>query len=201
VVDVLRRSLRLLPRVPEAGERQRLSARQVESLRLFLTAQSLPLIEAVGWNNAAVALEGFAIGIGGGDSVGAGVDSTDALYLREVFGERSLVKNGTRSQSISTSLRSLVSRVSLMTGRTALLADRPDAESIAKAARAFGQEDDITVLTIRRLPIHDAVQLQPSASQAASPCLIKLQHFAFLASAFASSALPKLKLTFIKQVR
>lgn len=41
---------------------------------------------------------------------------------------------------------------------TALLADRPDAESIAKTAQAFGQEDDITVLTITRLPIHDAVE-------------------------------------------
>ena len=39
-----------------------------------------------------------------------------------------------------------------------LLADRPDAESIAKTAQAFGQEDDITVLTITRLPIHDAVE-------------------------------------------
>ena len=41
---------------------------------------------------------------------------------------------------------------------TALFADRPDAESIANAARAFGQEDDITVLTITRLSIHDAVE-------------------------------------------
>jgi len=35
----------------------------------------------------------------------------------------------------------------------ALLADRPDAASIAATARAFGQEDDITVLTITRLPV------------------------------------------------
>ena len=41
---------------------------------------------------------------------------------------------------------------------TALLAARPDAESIAKAARAFGQEDDITVLIITRLSVRDAVE-------------------------------------------
>jgi serine phosphatase RsbU (regulator of sigma subunit) len=41
---------------------------------------------------------------------------------------------------------------------TALLADRPDAESIAETARAFGQEDDITVLTITRLPIVYALE-------------------------------------------
>jgi serine phosphatase RsbU (regulator of sigma subunit) len=40
----------------------------------------------------------------------------------------------------------------------ALLADRPNAESIAKTALAFGQEDDITVLTITRLPTHDAYE-------------------------------------------
>ena len=39
-----------------------------------------------------------------------------------------------------------------------LLADRPDAESIAKTAQAFGQEDDTTVLTITRLPTHDAYE-------------------------------------------
>ncbi len=40
---------------------------------------------------------------------------------------------------------------------TALLAGRPDAGSIVDAARAFGQEDDITVLTIERLPVSEAV--------------------------------------------
>lgn len=30
--------------------------------------------------------------------------------------------------------------------------------SASKTARAFGQEDDITVLTITRLPIYDAVE-------------------------------------------
>jgi phosphoserine phosphatase RsbU/P len=40
---------------------------------------------------------------------------------------------------------------------TALLADRPDAASIAATARAFGQEDDITVLTITRLPVEHKV--------------------------------------------
>jgi hypothetical protein len=35
---------------------------------------------------------------------------------------------------------------------TTLLAGIPDAESIVDAACAFGQEDDITVLTIERLP-------------------------------------------------
>jgi Stage II sporulation protein E (SpoIIE) len=39
---------------------------------------------------------------------------------------------------------------------TALLANLPDAESIVDAARAFGQEDDITVLTIERLPLFEA---------------------------------------------
>jgi serine phosphatase RsbU (regulator of sigma subunit) len=38
---------------------------------------------------------------------------------------------------------------------TALLAGRPDAESIVDAALAFGQEDDITVLTIERLPVEE----------------------------------------------
>jgi serine phosphatase RsbU (regulator of sigma subunit) len=40
-----------------------------------------------------------------------------------------------------------------------LIIDRPDAESIAKTARAFGQQDDITVLTITRLPIRNAVEV------------------------------------------
>ncbi len=40
---------------------------------------------------------------------------------------------------------------------TALLASLPDAESIVDAARAFGQEDDITVLTIERLPPSETV--------------------------------------------
>jgi hypothetical protein len=39
----------------------------------------------------------------------------------------------------------------------ALLGGLPDAESIVEAARAFGQEDDITVLTIERLTVHEAV--------------------------------------------
>jgi hypothetical protein len=30
---------------------------------------------------------------------------------------------------------------------------RPGASTIAETARAFGQEDDITVLTIARLPV------------------------------------------------
>jgi Stage II sporulation protein E (SpoIIE) len=40
---------------------------------------------------------------------------------------------------------------------TALLAGLPDAESIVNAALAFGQEDDITVLTIERLLVQDGV--------------------------------------------
>jgi len=40
----------------------------------------------------------------------------------------------------------------------ALLADRPDAASIAATARAFGQEDDITVLTITRLPLRQLTE-------------------------------------------
>ena len=51
---------------------------------------------------------------------------------------------------------------------TALLAGLPDAESIVDAARIFGQEDDITVLTIMRLPLHAAV---PSVSVNFSPGL------------------------------
>jgi serine phosphatase RsbU (regulator of sigma subunit) len=43
----------------------------------------------------------------------------------------------------------------------ALLAERPDAESVAAAARAFGQEDDITVLTMTRLPAGDSVGTTP----------------------------------------
>jgi serine phosphatase RsbU (regulator of sigma subunit) len=39
---------------------------------------------------------------------------------------------------------------------TTLLAGVPDAESIVDAACAFGQEDDITVLTIERLPVQEA---------------------------------------------
>ena len=41
---------------------------------------------------------------------------------------------------------------------TALLSDRLAAASIAAIARAFGQEDDITVLTVTRLPVIHAVQ-------------------------------------------
>jgi hypothetical protein len=37
----------------------------------------------------------------------------------------------------------------------------PDAESVADAARAFGQEDDITVLTLTRLPVWDGVAATP----------------------------------------
>ena len=44
---------------------------------------------------------------------------------------------------------------------TALLADRPDAATIAATARTFGQEDDITVLTITRLPV---VQVEEATS-------------------------------------
>ena len=39
---------------------------------------------------------------------------------------------------------------------TALLASLPDADSIVDAALAFGQEDDITVLTIERLRLNEA---------------------------------------------
>lgn len=38
-----------------------------------------------------------------------------------------------------------------------LLGSRPTAETIAQTARSFGQEDDITVLTIRRIPSHGAL--------------------------------------------
>ena len=41
---------------------------------------------------------------------------------------------------------------------TALLADHPDAEFIANTARVFGQEDDITVLTITRHRVNGTVQ-------------------------------------------
>ena len=44
---------------------------------------------------------------------------------------------------------------------TSLLADRPGATTIAAAARAFGQEDDITVLTITRLPVVHAGRFPP----------------------------------------
>jgi hypothetical protein len=37
-----------------------------------------------------------------------------------------------------------------------LLTKRPDASTIAETAPAFGQEDDITVLTIMRFPVHYA---------------------------------------------
>jgi hypothetical protein len=40
---------------------------------------------------------------------------------------------------------------------SALLADIPDAKSIGDAARAFGQEDDITVVMIERLPSAETV--------------------------------------------
>ncbi len=39
---------------------------------------------------------------------------------------------------------------------TALLVDRPDASYIADTARAFGQEDDITVLTITKVSVDSA---------------------------------------------
>ncbi|WP_433963617.1 PP2C family protein-serine/threonine phosphatase [Tunturiibacter gelidiferens] len=39
-----------------------------------------------------------------------------------------------------------------------LLTKRPDASTIAETARAFGQEDDITVLTITRLPVIQIVE-------------------------------------------
>ena len=45
-----------------------------------------------------------------------------------------------------------------------LLANRHSAESVACAARTFGQDDDITVLTIQRI----------SASQAPSPVTVNL---------------------------
>jgi len=41
---------------------------------------------------------------------------------------------------------------------SALLADRPDAASIAATAQAFGQEDDITVLTITKLLVDHNVE-------------------------------------------
>jgi serine phosphatase RsbU (regulator of sigma subunit) len=44
------------------------------------------------------------------------------------------------------------------------------AEQIARAAQAFGQEDDITVLTLARLPVPDQATLQ-SQMQAMSPPL------------------------------
>ena len=50
---------------------------------------------------------------------------------------------------------------------TTLLAERPDAEFIANIARVFGQEDDITVLTITRLRVNGAVEAT-SVSVAAS---------------------------------
>jgi hypothetical protein len=39
------------------------------------------------------------------------------------------------------------------------LINRPDAEAVADAARAFGQEDDITVLTIKRLPVSESFKV------------------------------------------
>jgi serine phosphatase RsbU (regulator of sigma subunit) len=54
---------------------------------------------------------------------------------------------------------------------TALLASLPDAESIVDAARAFGQEDDITVLTIERLLVHETA---PAVSVSFSPGLPRL---------------------------
>jgi len=50
---------------------------------------------------------------------------------------------------------------------TALLAGRPDAASIAATARAFGQEDDITVLTITRLPVDHRIEASPNGLTAA----------------------------------
>jgi len=41
---------------------------------------------------------------------------------------------------------------------TGLLVGRPDATTIAATARAFGQEDDITVLTITILPVIHVVE-------------------------------------------
>ena len=41
---------------------------------------------------------------------------------------------------------------------TALFANRPDADTIAKTASAFGQDDDITVLTVTRLSVCDEVE-------------------------------------------
>jgi hypothetical protein len=51
---------------------------------------------------------------------------------------------------------------------TALLANLPDAESIVEAARTFGQEDDITVLTIERLLVPEAA---PSVTVSFAPGL------------------------------
>jgi hypothetical protein len=42
---------------------------------------------------------------------------------------------------------------------TVLLAGLPNAESIVDAALAFGQEDDITVLPIERLPVEEGAHL------------------------------------------
>ena len=42
-----------------------------------------------------------------------------------------------------------------------LLGSSPSAEFIAKTAAAFGQEDDITVLTITRVPVYDSVVATP----------------------------------------
>jgi hypothetical protein len=45
-----------------------------------------------------------------------------------------------------------------------LLADRPDAEFIANTARVFGQDDDITVLTITRLHVASVTLVADSGS-------------------------------------
>src|SRR5258705_2209890 len=51
--------LRVLPSVPETGEREQLSAVHLETIRLFRLAVFLPLIEPVRWDEAPLRLERF----------------------------------------------------------------------------------------------------------------------------------------------
>ena len=47
--------------------------------------------------------------------------------------------------------RSAAEKSTVLTGCTTLFASRPSAQQATQAAVAFGQEDDITVLTLTRL--------------------------------------------------
>ena len=62
------------PVIPEPGKGERLSLAQADEMRLFGRAGFFPFIETVRGDQAAAALEGFAVGGFAGERVGARVD-------------------------------------------------------------------------------------------------------------------------------
>jgi hypothetical protein len=137
VVNVLGRSFRFLPCVPEASEGRWSCQSGMESCRwiwlcgrVWVSARELlpllrsrsrtchyrrrrgrvPLIEAISRDDAATAFERFAVG-----QEVATVSALALIVLMPSTSERDLLKKGMKTQRIKTRSRSLVSRASRMT--------------------------------------------------------------------------------------